>query len=181
MDAGPMMVCIPSQAKVEGHVRYTIQLTRDKTIHGTRHKDINVGGCEKRQSQILVLKEMVVSTLGLREYNSLFGQTPFPGGWESSTAVKLQLWFETLRLQMRRPPRLWLQREHLRFKKPRSRPRPLLRRIVWSLLGPQGNLNTRRQRRWPLGCAQERHLRGCSPPPRQNFRTPNFVSLHSEG
>ena len=85
-----LAITVPSQRKVDGHVRYKIELRRNAEL-------VNVG-CEKRFSEVHALKDDVKAALGESMYYSTFGGHghAFPSKWAPNTAEKLQVWLNNL-------------------------------------------------------------------------------------
>ena len=81
-----LRITVPSQRKVDGHVRYKIELRRDAEL-------VNAP-CEKRFSEIHALKDEVKAALGETLYHKAFGESghAFPSKWAQNPAEKLQGW-----------------------------------------------------------------------------------------
>ena len=85
-----LRITVPSQRKVDGHVRYKIELRRDAEL-------VNAP-CEKRFSEIHALKDEVKAALGETLYHKAFGESghAFPSKWAQNPAEKLQGWLQNL-------------------------------------------------------------------------------------
>ena len=85
-----LRITVPSQRKVDGHVRYKIELRRDFELVNAL--------CEKRFSEIHALKDEVKAALGESLYRKAFGESghAFPSKWAPNTAEKLAGWLQNL-------------------------------------------------------------------------------------
>lgn len=81
-------IAVPSQRKLNGHVRYKIELRRGGHV-------LN-GHCEKRRSEVEALKHEVKKVLGERYYHEYFGEGAFPSRWAQDIAEKLEQWLKSL-------------------------------------------------------------------------------------
>lgn len=90
-------VFVPSHRKVEGHVRYRLEVRASVVTNTLLNNE-----CEKRLSEIRNFRNKVEQIMGTRNYSSLI-KAKFPGGGLMGTSARLEIWFNEVVSQCDKP------------------------------------------------------------------------------